>query len=244
MGVTTSRHALMSARLAIGAVFALVAGGCGSGSSTVFASAPTEPASTTTTTSDHAEVSTVELPGFLPAPGWETVNTPQTFSATTANVALGPGTLSGDMPWDPVERLDDGDVVLLAMFIAPSSSWGDDAARVFPTRSLPLSLDDALTDINFEGQPDHIYADRLAVTVNGWAIDLLVFYGGGNPTAVPPVRAQPSAETRAAPKSNWRDSSYRLAPDAQLPIGADARGTSWSAVLQRGRTRTGSMRAG
>ncbi len=99
------------------------------------------------------------------------------------------------MPWDTVERLEDGDVVLFAMFIAPRESSGDD---VFPPRSLPLSLDDAHTDINFEGQPDHIYADRLGATVNGWAIDVLIFYGGGDPKAVPPVRAPPSAETRDA----------------------------------------------
>jgi hypothetical protein len=81
------------------------------------------------------------------------------------------------------------------MFIAPRESWGDD---VFPPRPLPLSLDDAEPDIGFEGQPDHIYADRLGAMVNGWAIDLLVFYGGGDPASVPPVRAQPSAQTRAA----------------------------------------------
>jgi hypothetical protein len=102
------------------------------------------------------------------------------------------------MPWDTVERLEDGDVVLFAMFIAPLDGWADDAARGFPPRSLPLSLDDALTDINFEGQPDHIYSERLGATVNGLNIDLLIFYGGGDPTAVPPVRTQPSAETRAA----------------------------------------------
>jgi hypothetical protein len=144
--------------------------------------------------------STVDFPGFLPAPGWQTVKTPETSSVVAANVALGPGTLSGDMPWDTVERLEDGDVVLVAMFIAPRESWGDDWGQSFPPRSLPLSLDDTVTDINynFEGQPDHIYADRLGARVNGWAIDLLVFYGGGDPTAVPPVRTQPSAETRAA----------------------------------------------
>ena len=102
------------------------------------------------------------------------------------------------MPWDTVERLEDGDVVLFAMFIAPRDGWADDAVRGFPPRSLPLSLDDALTDINFEGQPDHIYADRLGARVNGWNIDLLAFYGGGDRTAVPPVRRAPSAETRAA----------------------------------------------
>jgi len=104
------------------------------------------------------------------------------------------------MPWDTVERLEDGGVVLHAMFIAPRESWGDDWESSFPPRSLPLSLDDTVTDINdnFEGQPDHIYADRVGARVNGWAIDVLVFYGGGDRTAVPPVRRAPSAEARAA----------------------------------------------
>ena len=77
---------------------------------------------------------------------------------------------------------------------------GDSAAvdAAFQPRELPLSLDDAVTDINFEGQPEHIYADRLEAQVNGWNVDVLIFYGGGDPTAVPPVRAQPSADTRAA----------------------------------------------
>jgi hypothetical protein len=177
---------------------------CGGSNSTQSKASPASgdtAASSTATTSSTANVpststsSTVDFPGFHSAPGWETVKTPETFSATAANVALGPATLSGDMPWDTVERLEDGDVVLFAMFIAPRESWGDD---VFPPRSLPLSLDDTVADINFEGQPDHIYTDRVGARVNGWAIDLLVFYGGGDPTAVPPVRAQPSAETRAA----------------------------------------------
>jgi hypothetical protein len=133
------------------------------------------------------------FPGFLPASGWETVSTPETSSATTANVTLGPGTLAGDMPWDTVARLQDGDVALLAMFVAPRASWGDD---VFPPRSLPLSLTDAEHG-NFEGQPDHIYTERVSAMVNGWAVDLLVFFGGGDPTAVPPRPAEPSAETRA-----------------------------------------------
>jgi hypothetical protein len=139
--------------------------------------------------SDNAEASTESRPRFLPAPGWETV--PGGSTATAANIPLGPNTLSGDAPWDTVERLEEGDILLYAMF------WPAGKADL-PPREFPLSLDDALTDINFEGQPDHIYADRLGARVNGWNIDLLIFYGGGDPTAVPPVRAQPSAETRAA----------------------------------------------
>jgi hypothetical protein len=36
------------------------------------------------------------------------------------------------------------------------------------------------------------------VQVNGWNIDLLIFNGGRDPTAVPPVRSEPAVETRTA----------------------------------------------
>ena len=60
-------------------------------------------------------------------------------------------------------------------FMAPLERWADDAARGFPPRSLPLSLDDAVAHINFEGQPDHIYADGLVATVKGRNISVLIF---------------------------------------------------------------------
>jgi hypothetical protein len=109
---------------------------------------------------------------------------------TAANIPLGPDTRSGDAPWDTVERLEETDVVLYAMF------WPAGDADL-PPRDLPLSLDDAQPG-GLEGQPDDIYADRLLAQVEGWNIDLLVFYGGGDPTGVPPVPSEPGAETRAA----------------------------------------------
>ena len=150
-----------------------------------------EPTTTTPTTT----APTANFPSFLPARGWQTVTTPSASSATAANIPLGPDSLKGYMPWDTVERLEDGDIVLFAM-VYPTGNTAVDAN--FPKRELPLSLDDSVTDINFEGQPDHIYADRIGAQVNGWNIDVLIFYGGGDPTAVPPVRRAPSAETRAA----------------------------------------------
>jgi hypothetical protein len=89
----------------------------------------------------------------------------------------------------PVERLEETDVVLYAMF------WPAGTADL-PHRELPLSLDDAQPG-DLEGQPDGIYADRLLAQVGGWNIDLLVFYGG-DPTGAPPVPSEPDAETRAA----------------------------------------------
>jgi hypothetical protein len=65
-----------------------------------------------------------------------------------------------------------------------------------PPRELPLSLDDAQPG-GLEGQPDDVYADRLGAQVDGWNIDLMVFYGGGGSTGVPPVPPEPSAQHRA-----------------------------------------------
>jgi hypothetical protein len=127
------------------------------------------------------------VPYFGPAPRWETVQTGA--SATAANIPLGPNTRSGDAPWDTVERLEEGDVLLYAMF------WPAGRADL-PPRELPLSLDDAQPG-GLEGQPDDVYADRLGAQVDGWNIDLLVFYGGGDSTGVPPVPSEPSAEHRA-----------------------------------------------
>ncbi|HKA84412.1 MAG TPA: hypothetical protein VKD21_11145, partial [Acidimicrobiales bacterium] len=143
--------------------------------------------STTTAPPGDSEASCGTSPYFGPAPGWEIVRSGA--SATAANIPLGPNTRSGDAPWDTVERLEETDVLLYAMF------WPAGNADL-PLRELPLSLDDAQPG-GLEGQPDNIYADRLLAQVEGWNIDLLVFYGGGDPRGVPPMPPEPSAEIRA-----------------------------------------------
>ena len=151
----------------------------------------------TTVTASSAEADPVPgaPPYFQASPGWEAVQVGS--GATVGNVSLGPDAVEGNIPAsETIERLEAGDVLLQAMFVPIGDTEAVDAA--FQARELPLSLDDAVTDINFEGQPEHIYADRLGAQVDGWNIDVLIFYGGGDPTAVPPVRAQPSADTRAA----------------------------------------------
>jgi hypothetical protein len=160
----------------------------GSRSTTAPPSTTTSP-STTTALSGDSQGPCGTPPYFGPAPGWETVQAVGP-GATAANVPLGPATLSGNVPWDTVERLEDGEVVLFAMF------WPAGRADL-PPRELPLSLDDAQPG-GLEGQPDDVYADRLGAQVDGWNIDLHVFYGGGDPTGVPPVPSEPSAEARAA----------------------------------------------
>jgi hypothetical protein len=65
-----------------------------------------------------------------------------------------------------------------------------------PPRERPLSLHDAQPG-GLEGQPDDVHADRLGAQVDGWNMDLLVFYGRGESTEAPPVPSEPSAVHRA-----------------------------------------------
>jgi hypothetical protein len=130
-------------------------------------------------------------PGFLPAQGWDTFQTgvtkpPQAPSATAANVSLGPDALSGSFPWQTVATLHTGQALLQATFYSAGENTGVDAQ--FPPRSLPLSLDDAESGASLEGQPPNVSAYRLAARVNGWNLDLFVFFGG---------RATPSARAAA-----------------------------------------------
>jgi hypothetical protein len=150
----------------------------------------TPPSSTPPTTNAPAD-----LPRFLPAPGWETSQ--GGVVATAGNVPLGRDALEGNFPaYETIGRLEEGQVVLQAAFYPMGENTAVDTN--FRPRELPLSSDEAYPMLSFEGQPDHIYAERLLVQVNGWNIDLLIFYGGGDPTAVPPVRSEPTAETRTA----------------------------------------------
>jgi hypothetical protein len=146
------------------------------------ASPPTTPAPTSAATAYCGRPL-----AFGPAPGWE-ISRP---GLTTANVPLGPNSQAGAVPWDTVERLEEGDMVLFAM-VFPARG----ANANFPPRELPLSLDDAQPG-GLEGQPDDVHADRLTAQVNGMSVDLLIFYGGAEPTAPPVPVSAPSAEARA-----------------------------------------------
>ena len=143
------------------------------------------PTDTSAETSDDTAASTSAAPYFRPAPGWHISET----GATAANIPLGAASRSGAVPWDTVERLQDGDVVLFAMF------WRKGKADL-PPREFPLSLDDAQPG-GLEGQPD-IYAETLLAQVESVNIDLRIFYGGTVPAGVPPIDIGASAEERAA----------------------------------------------
>ncbi|MGH9287069.1 MAG: hypothetical protein ACRD0V_02025 [Acidimicrobiales bacterium] len=166
---------------------------------TTTASLPSTPPTTTTTSPSSTPPTTntpaESRPRFLPAPGWETSQ--GGVVATAGNVPLGQDALDGNLPaYETIGRLEEGDVLLQAAFYPMGESTAVDAS--FRPRELPLSADEAFPMLSFEGQPDHIYAERLPAQVNGWNIDLLIFYGGGDPTAEPPLRSEPTAATRAA----------------------------------------------
>jgi hypothetical protein len=141
---------------------------------------------------DDSIVDVGRTPYFRPAPGWEAIQLGT--SATAANVALGPDVLEGNFPaHETIGQLQEGDVLLQAAFYLVGDSTAVDA--IFPLRELPLSLDDATPHVAIEGSPD-VWADRLGAQVEGWTIDVVVFYGSTDLTTVPPVG--PTAEARAA----------------------------------------------
>lgn len=153
---------------------------------------------------DSYEGDGARYPYFRPASGWEAVQLGVT--ATAANIPLDPNTVSGEGPWDTVERLGAADVLLYAVFWRTgepgvrSGGFGDslhDTEKAdLPLHELPLSLDDAQPG-GLEGQPDDIYAERLAAQVDGWNMDLLIFYGRTDPTTAPPAPPDPGASAAA-----------------------------------------------
>jgi hypothetical protein len=133
------------------------------------------PTDTPAETSDDAAASPGARPYFRRAPGW--VTSQAGIVATAANVPLGPDASEGSFPaYQTIGRLEDGQVLLQAAFYPMGESTAVDI--IFRPHELPLSNDEAYPMWSFEGQPDHIYAERLGVQVNGWNVDLLVFYGG------------------------------------------------------------------
>lgn len=121
------------------------------------------------------------MPQFLPAPGWEARQVD--IGSTAANMPLGPYT--GNDPWDTVERLGEDDVALHVVAYPTGESAATDAN--FPPAELPLSIDDVPPG-GLEGNPEVGLTLRTTVQVNGWNLDLMIFFG----------TAEPSAETRAA----------------------------------------------
>ncbi len=141
-------------------------------------------------------------PGFLPAQGWDTFQTgvtrpPQSPSATAANVKLGPDVVVETFPWQTVATLRSGEVLLEALFSPRGESAGIDAQ--YRPRSLPLSLGDANSEGPFEGQPPNVSAERLLARVNGWNLELFVFYEG-RPTRAARAAVQEELDRLVVPE--------------------------------------------
>ena len=143
---------------------------------------------------DGSNADVGRTPYFRPAPGWEALQLGT--SATAATVALGPATMSGDGPWDTVERLEDGDVVLFARCYLAGDTPAVDVT--FQPRELPLSASDAQPG-GVEVQPDDAYAERLGAQVDGWNIDLLILYAASDPSAETVAAAQEQLERLVVP---------------------------------------------
>lgn len=141
-------------------------------------------------------------PGFLPAQGWDTFQTgattpPQAPTATAANVKLGPDVFVETFPWQTIATLRSGHVLLEALFSPRGESAGIDAQ--YRPRSLPLSLGDAKSEGSFEGQPPNVSAERLLARVNGWNLELFVFYGA-RPTRAARAAAQEELDRLVVPQ--------------------------------------------
>jgi hypothetical protein len=141
-------------------------------------------------------------PGFLPAQGWDTFQTgvtapPRAPSATAANISLGQDALSGTFPWQTVTQLQAGQTLLQATFYPAGENAGVDAK--FPQRALPLSFGDAQQGTSLEGQPPGVTAYRLLARVNGYDLDLFVFFRG-RPTEAARSRAQQELRRLVVPE--------------------------------------------
>ena len=166
------------------------------------------------------------FPHFDAAPGWEAVQVGA--AATAADIPLGPESAAGSVPWDTVERLEVGDVVLFAM----STPAGEVSGGGFPPSELPLSLDAAQPG-GLEGQPDDVYAERLQAEVDGWNIDLVAFYAAPGPDADTRAAAQsqldrlvvPARAAPAAPEASRAAAGTCQPSDLQAQVAlADAGG--------------------
>jgi hypothetical protein len=130
---------------------------------------------------------------FAPAPGWTQVSGGS--SAIAANVPIHdpPGVAHADAT---VRDLLATGVVITASFYAPTYA----GSASFPERSLPLSLTDADVRHSFEGQPNPEVPEYvLWQRVNGFVLDVRVFFGSQEPTARALAEAQAELERLAVP---------------------------------------------
>lgn len=170
-----SRRLLVSRVGLVAAVFVVSVGGAfGAGFS--LGSSPGRP--TTSQGSDG--------PGFLPAYGWNVLQTgltvpPEGPSTIAANVPFSPRDLAiGGRPTETIKSLGPDGILIYAMFIPSGQIASVD--RQFPQRSLPLRLADAESG-GLEGLPAAGETLRMLARTGGYNIDVLIIFGSPSPSS-------------------------------------------------------------
>ena len=141
---------------------------------------------------DGGASTVTQWPRFVAAPGWNVIQVDGT--TTASNIQLGPDAQSGQTPRDTVDRLERGDVLLFVTSFPAGESTIADAA--FPPRQLPLSLTGAQPTAMPGGGSEDSFAEGVQARVDGWNVDVRVFYGDG---------ARPSVESRASAQEQLKN---------------------------------------
>ncbi len=127
--------------------------------------------------------------GFLPARGWNVVQSgavspSDAATAVAANVRLRPDDEPGDMPFATLESLPRGGVLILATFTSRGDP-GDDArfsdAIRMPLEASSASLSSSTSDPF--GLPPRVAQYRLRAAVDGYNVDIRIYYGATPPSA-------------------------------------------------------------
>jgi hypothetical protein len=140
-----------------------------------------------------------EAPGFLPALGWDTQQTgitklPQAPGAIASTIPILPaddvgGPPGGVFPQNTIASLT-GDDVLINVIFYPSGELASVDAQ-FPQRPLPLNIDDATIQPQWEGQPNpNIPAYLILTQHNGYDVQVDVFFAQLHPTQAALDKAQ------------------------------------------------------
>lgn len=122
-------------------------------------------------------------PGFLPAIGWNVLQTgltvpPQAPTALAANVTIAPEDRGLDRPpRATIERLGPTGIVFYAIFYPAEPAITEDV----PTRELPLRLADAKPG-GREGFPPAGKMLRLHAVTEGYVVDVIIAFGADDPT--------------------------------------------------------------
>jgi len=142
-------------------------------------------------TADSADT-TGEL-RFAPASGWNQVAGGDAAITATVPIHDQPGVAHAD---ETVQDLPPTGIVITAAVSVPAPSNG----AGFPERTLPLDLADADVRHSFEGQPNTAVPEYLMwQRVNGFVLDVRVFFGSQEPTAALLAEAQTELDRLAVP---------------------------------------------